>query len=199
VLDLLRDGLKPDLMIFLDGVNEKQGWLQASSCDKRNYEQVSWQYKWLSEICLGGKVPTTIGWKRLTITKIIGDLFHRVNPPRKSLDGVNQLRFVQNQAERYSKTFEFIKKLSNDWQFKVQFFLEPTLWDVWHIQKDMHYEYMRLLYQRIVSMCDEVVDLSATTKLVKENFIEWKHVDSAGTNVLAKQIYDYIIGLDNNG
>jgi lysophospholipase L1-like esterase len=192
LLDLLRLGYVPDVVVFLDGINEKQGWLQASEGHQK-YEEISWQYRCFREAIYEGNVPMTLRWQKKE--GIIGRLRRKLvklrgaNTPKPNHD---PMRFVESQSDSYTKTNKAIRNVASAWGFEVKFFLEPTVWDVWGGAHDLHYDYIKSLYGSVVAGNSHVVDLSNQVLLSAEDFIEWKHLNAHGHEMLAKAIAHYL-------
>lgn len=187
LLDLLRLGYVPDIAIFLDGINEKQGWLQAlegSSC----YEEISWQYRLLQRVLHDGDIPMTLQWRknngvRARLRKLLHEGFdhrkHQVSDPT---------RFAVAQANSYFKTNRAITALAQTWGIETKFFLEPTAWDCAGEPKNSYHRYFKTLYREIVEQNGSVIDLSQGHSLSGEDFIEWKHLNANGVLKLARAI-----------
>jgi hypothetical protein len=192
LLDLLRLGYVPDLAIFLDGINEKQGWIQASE-GRPEYEEVSWQYRCFYEAIYKHNVPMTLRWQRnetkLEKWKTKLDVFRgpKIAKPTQDL-----LRFVEPQCDCYTRTSKAIQNIASAWGFETKFFLEPTVWDVWKGTHDLHFDYIKALYTNVVAKNSHVVDLSKQTRLTPGDFIEWKHLNAHGHMELAKAVAGFL-------
>lgn len=192
LLDLLRLGYVPDLVVFLDGINEKQGWIQASE-GRQKYEEISWQYRCFYETIYKKNMPMTLRWQKKE--NIIGKLKKKLSKLRESdipKFNYDPMRFVESQSDCYTKTNKVIKNIAGAWGFETKFFLEPTVWDVWEGEHDLLYDYIKLLYKSVLTKNNHVVDLSNKIPLSPENFIEWKHLNAHGHIILAKSIAQHI-------
>ena len=94
LLDLIRIGLIPDEVIFLDGINEKQGFIQSVS-DKDNYEFKTNSYDYLF-----GKINKS---KPNKIKRLMNKIFER-----KKIDNSKFLKFTLNQAKEYLLSYQVI-------------------------------------------------------------------------------------------
>lgn len=192
LLDLLRLGYIPDLVIFLDGINEKQGWVQASE-GRQTYEERSWQYKCFFETIFKKNTPMTLKWqKNKSIIKKLKNILSKIHGADFSQSHLDPMRFVDAQSDCYSRTNKAILNIARAWGFETKFFLEPTVWDVWMGEHDLLYDYIKLLYKSVFEKNNHVVDLSNQTSLSSEDFIEWKHLNAHGQMILAKTIIQNI-------
>lgn len=192
LLDLLRLGFVPDLVIFLDGINEKQGWIQASE-GQEEYEEVSWQYRCFHEVIYKNNVPMTLRWQKKE--NLVGKLNNNLDEhddSRFSKPHYDPMRFVESQSDRYTKTNKAIIKIASGWDFEAKFFLEPTVWDVWKGPHDLHYDYLKSLYRNVIARNGHLVDLSNQVQLLPEDFIEWKHLNAQGHMKLAKAVAGHV-------
>lgn len=187
LLDLLRSGYLPDLVIFLDGINEKQGWMQASE-GRETYEEISWKYRCFHEVVYNDNVPMTLSWKKKELFSGLQDELAMPCAPEVKMARNDPLKFVGDQAGAYTKTKLTTQALANAWGFETLFFLEPTVWDVWGGEHDLHFDYIKLLYNNVMGRNEDVTDLSKATTLKPEHFIEWKHLDAQGNARLASAI-----------
>lgn len=182
LVDLLRGGFVPDLAIFLDGVNEKQGWLQAVMGQER-YEEMFYLYPYFREQIERRGIGRWLarcgerfrrGWERRTAGRE-----SRPDP----------LRFVQDQGDSYLRTCTAIRTLAPAWPVDVRLYLQPTLWDVLAPERSLRYEYMKAVYRHITVGSEGLVkDLSVGTRLEPGMFIDWQHCTGPGNRVLAEDI-----------
>jgi len=188
LLDLLRLDYIPDIVIFLDGINEKQGWIQASEGNK-NYEEMSWQYRCFRELIFNNNIPMSLKWekKENIMKRLRKKIVENVHDPNK-LKNQSPLRFIEQQSESYVKSCRAIQKIAAAWNINANFLLEPTVWDVWDGHHDLLYNYLKALYKNIIGKCENVIDISKKTSLGPAHFIEWKHINKEGHRILAEDI-----------
>ena len=186
LLDLIRIGLIPDEVIFLDGINEKQGFIQSAS-NRDNYEFKTNSYDYLI-----GKINKT---KSNKIKRLINKIFKR-----KKIDNSKFLKFTRNQATEYILSYQIIRKICKSYSIKDYFFLQPTLWDVVDKKYDLDDEeikrktYLEKLYKIILSYKNKKIIKLSDNNLSKINsnmFIDWQHLDADGYLELAKIIKNY--------
>jgi hypothetical protein len=181
-VDLLRWGLVPDVAVFLDGINEKQGWLQAIETDRQGLEEVDRHYEYFRRRM--EQAPA----RRLSLRR--GSVDDDVIPPRliEAAGGERgYLRLVPAQRDAYLGARAAIERIAAAWGIETRFFLQPTVWDVWKGEAEPRYEYLKALYRSILAHGEGVVDLSHAS-LEPVMFLDWQHLDGAGNEVVAVEV-----------
>jgi hypothetical protein len=205
LLDLLRNGHRPDCVIFFDGVNQYSGFLQFRE-GYTEYQPVSPQYWNLRDI------HEFYGKKFFEIFLVRVRIFIRNKKPillsmipKKILIKLRQIRdqvaieqvnhvpnsFIEGEADLFLATKEVICRLLASYGIeKVYFFLQPTLYDVFE-KKDPsgRFQYMKELYLSITRKDDSVIDLSkGVDGLLPDDFIDWVHTNAHGNAMIAEAI-----------
>jgi len=204
--DAARHGLRPDVCIFLDGVNQYSGYLQwKSSLDK--YLPISPQYWNLKSIMdsYHGSILKQIVHKRAVGFRVLkSGLVKRIpfaiRRLRRSLTIGNSSevltdktleKFIEGEALLYLSTKDVIERFCKSLGCtKILFMLQPTLFDVQNSDKSTDkYQYLKLLYTAITKRDLDVIDISCEVPgLRPEHFIDWVHTNSDGNAFLAARI-----------
>ncbi len=197
LIDLLRWGYLPDLIIFLDGINEKQGWFQSLNGYK-SYQETSCQYGYFSTLIKEHRPHMTFDWKKQQsfISKIKKFVSKMKESKKRPETPGNPFRFVSEQAQYYIMTKEIIRKLAQGWNIKTKFLLQPVLWDTWKQATDNRHTYLKMLYKDITKGCPEVSDLSEKVSLDPSEFIDWQHLIPSGNKALAEAIAQEVAVFD---
>jgi hypothetical protein len=185
--DLLRINLVPNHVLFIDGINEKQGYIQALSGAPK-YENRSNSFD-----LINGRFQTS---KQTFIDSICSRILGKVQKLDRlaSASSENALRFVKSQSEVYRLSRAFAYRLAKCYGFSTTFVLQPVVWDI--LANDYNYDheemrrwsYLRALYADIIlNDANNVVDLRPQSKnvLTPEMFIDWQHVNGDGNIALA--------------
>jgi lysophospholipase L1-like esterase len=177
LVDVLRWGIVPDVVIVLDGINEKQGYLQAFAGEER-YRETFPQYEYFREK-MEGPGPK----KHPTPADVAADT--RVVDPR-------MLRFVSEQADVYVGANAALRRIAEAWRCELHTFLQPTLWDAWVPQGSRH-AYLKALYAAILERSPEAaVDLCEHAHLEPAMFFDWQHTTADGNRALAEAIAEQL-------
>jgi lysophospholipase L1-like esterase len=205
LMDILRNGHRPDCVIFFDGVNQYSGFLQSRE-GYAEYRPVSPQYWNLRDIhkffsnnmfqIFLVRVRIFIRNKKTFVLSSIPRKFlNRLREIRDQLgaEQVNQIPdiFIEGESELFLATKEVIcRMLASYGIHEVYFFLQPTLYDV--IEKrdpSGRFQYMKELYLSITSKDDSVIDLSKGVEgLLPDDFIDWVHTNAHGNEMIAEAI-----------
>lgn len=194
LIDCLRDEMIPDRVIFLDGVNEKQGYIQARRAEKKysfrsnSFDLIQSRYfNWHKR-----DIPV-ISWIKNKLKMLVWE------PENKSSPHANF--FIDEQVQTFQKSKNMVISLANKYKFKAHFFLQPSLWDVLDashqisVEDSMRKHYLNELYNKILSHgCHLTCDLRKDTKLKPSDFFDWQHLTFSGNQKLAEQINRSFLG-----
>lgn len=170
LVDLLRWDLRPSAVVFLDGINEKQGWLQAGAGDTV-YRETSPHYEAIRQRL--DEQPRRFGLGRRRDAWAYAAEF-------------DPLRLVADQAAVYAGAAAVARRTCEAWSVEARFVLQPTVWDVWRSGTDRRHEYMTALYRSIRARAgDGVVELTRPDGLEPTMFLDWQHLDAAGNEAIA--------------
>ena len=180
-LDHLRDGLVPKTAIFLDGVNENQGFLQSVIENRENYVAEFRQYSGFRDIILNGSFKHRF---RNFFTLANPDVTEERDP----------CRFVREQALFYCRSQNIIVNIGKAYGVRTVFFLQPSVWDFWDDgSEDLRYTYLKSLYNQIMALTkDVVIDISTDVSLAPEYFYDWAHLSAEGNRQLAEMIAERV-------
>ena len=185
LIDLLRKKYNPDLVLFLDGINEKTAWLNKINNLEYNETNLHYNYfKFLdSNFALYYKFKEFI---KFSIKKSIeGGL------PLKS-EGIDPMTYVSELSNSYLNSINFVDKLKDVFKFKFFSFLQPIVYDIIENNPD-RYLHIKGFYNNVkLSRYKNIIDISKSTNLVKENFIDWQHLDGDGNKKIAETIFEKI-------
>lgn len=214
MLDLLRLGHRPNIVIFLDGVNENTGFTiwDSSIPQYVDYDvqffsirEIVFKYRVL-KFRINSLIYSIIGQPILSALyyllkeKIIKNnsffsifSFKVRNFFTNSSIGPN---FICAAAISYTNTRKLIELiLSNFGVEKTLFFLQPTIWNT--PQKPVssaRSEYLKDLYSEISRLNPDVIDISEIcgSLLSEDMFFDWNHQDERGHKIVAKIIEKFI-------
>ena len=179
LIDVLREGMRPDVVIFYDGINEKIAMRQAQRGQPFQTEFV--QYEGFTELV---RLTDIKGRLRDRLLRVLG---RRPPPPASvSLDAARAAGLAQ--AEEYLAAQRLISDLCQGLGIQCLFFLQPTLWDVWDGANKERGIFLKTIYQHINSIGTEVIDLSSKVALRADMFYDICHLDSDGNAAVAKAI-----------
>ena len=86
----------------------------------------------------------------------------------------------------------FVDKLKDVFKFKFFSFLQPIVYDIIENNPD-RYLHIKGFYNNLkLSRYKNIIDISKSTNLVKENFIDWQHLDGDGNKKIAETIFEKI-------
>tara|TARA_B100002052_G_C15880793_1_gene599133 strand:+ start:425 stop:1324 length:900 start_codon:yes stop_codon:yes gene_type:complete len=178
-VDHLRVGLVPEVAVFLDGVNENQGFIQSVEDNSHDYAAEFRQYRGFRDLILNASI------KHRFMRYFLNTASEKHN--NKSSD---PYRFVYEQAQHYHLSRRAIEKIACAFGFRVVFLLQPCVWDVWEDgADDPRYVYLKALYKEILRQPDHgITDISSEVSLVPECFYDWAHINSEGNAALAETI-----------
>lgn len=179
-VDNLRDGLVPRTAIFLDGINENQGFLQAVSEDRTTYRQEFRQFSGFRDLVRNVSLRYRI--KRL-IDNHLSKQTIAANPDAAE-------RFAADQAAYYLASMRAIQKIAAGFGINCVFLLQPSVWDIWgEALDDPRYRYLKALYAHITDGAGgRVLDISKSVPLDLESFVDWAHLDANGNAVLGEYV-----------
>lgn len=184
LVELLRHEIVPTKVIFLDGVNEKQGYRQAHN----GYEKFQEEYH---DWSLFSKL----------FDDLSDDMFRRArryfeqlkSRPLELPSDEKIISFAHDQARSYIQSYKFIIKLADAYNFQPHFFLQPSLLDILPGVAPLRQKYIKEVY-RCITLDESVVsvDLSVEMELESSWFIDWQHIDRHGNEALAKAISKHL-------
>ena len=195
-IDLLRIGLIPDMVVFLDGINEKQGYIQART-GNINYNLQSNSYEMINNAYQGSQNKNLLNRAQ----KYIFNKFDKSKVSEKQ----NLLKFVKNQSVEYVLSVEMIKKISSINNVECLFILQPTVWDTLSHDYLLDNEelnrkaYLKKLYEEIILHDNKIFTLNKNTikKLKPDMFFDWQHLTKDGNKILAKIVKDFLRDVKN--
>lgn len=188
LVDILRYLDQPFTCIFLDGINEKQGFLQYK--DNANSFYIE-QLNYSRLLC--ARMSRSFYPIRHLICRIKQYFSYASNHASPELH-----YYVQKQAETYIRTQNTIQRLVNNQPITCHYFLQPVQFfseDPLTLSQPSveRKNYLLELYGLITSSCPETVDLSTSTSLCDQlEYLDWQHLSPNGNKTLAQAIYSSI-------
>lgn len=214
LVSMLRLGIRPTQIIFLDGVNESSGytkWVRG----QQDYVDYDSNYLSLNGLLQRNELLKSrsflilklfLGELGVKISKIILSksnrrlMWERFKQPRGRHDVIDQVhlsnferdRFVNSAAMSYSKTKQTIEKIAKSFGIKhVYFFLQPTFFDTLSDKSsNPRAEYLNSLYKKICELDSDVIDISRNCGILmaQEMYFDWQHSDGRGNAIIAQEI-----------
>jgi hypothetical protein len=179
-VDHLRGGLVPDLAIFVDGVNENQGFVQAVADGSEDYAEEFRQYRGFRDLILNA-----------SLRHRLKTMFGRGQAAEgEAVAGGDPCRFAAEQAAFYMRSLDAVERIAGAYGVRTRFLLQPAVWNVWPAgANDPRFVYLQALYGEIAARAGgRVTDISAEVPLTPENFYDWAHLDAEGNAHLAATI-----------
>lgn len=214
ILDLLRLGHRPNIVIFYDGVNENTGYTiwDSSIPQYVDYDvqffsirEIVYKYRVL-KLRINSLIYSVIGQP---ILQALYYLLKEKTIKNKSFLSILTFKvrnfytnssiesnFISSAAISYTNTKKLIEIiLSNLGVEKTLFFLQPTIWNT--PQKTVsstRHEYLKDLYNEIARLNPDVIDISEIcgSLLSEDMFFDWQHLDERGHKIVAKIIEKFI-------
>jgi hypothetical protein len=214
LLDLLRLGHRPNIVIFYDGVNENTGYtIWDSSIPKYvdydvqffSIREIVFKYRVL-KFRLNSLIYSIIGQ---SILQTLYFLLKEKQLKNNSFFSIFSLKvrnfftnssiesnFISSAAISYTNTKKLIELiLSNFGVEKTLFFLQPTIWNTpQNPVSSPRREYLKDIYSEISRLNPDVIDISEICgNLLKvDMFFDWNHHDERGHKIVAKIIEKFI-------
>ena len=219
LIELLRLGHRPSIVIFYDGVNENTGY---TIWDRSipHYVDYDTQFFALREIVFRYRALT----KRINslVYFILGQPFLRIVSFFLKEKNLNKRFLFLKVSKKYTQRFfsksdlnpksninsikaaalsytnskllisSILEKLGVE---KTFFFLQPTIWDLHKKESDNErHKYLKKLYEEILLLNPDVIDISEICgTLLEENmFFDWNHLDERGNENVAKVIKNFL-------
>ena len=185
LLDLLRVGLIPDQVTFLDGINEKQGFIQQSKGSNLYQYQIN---------CFD-LINEHFQSKNKFFKNKLARKIHKIFGNFKESPNTDKFIFAEQQSKEFRLSVDIINQLSKTYGFSSNFFLQPTVWDILpdSYNYDSHelarWNYLNEVYLDILSYKSNfVTDLRSESKelLLPDHFMDWQHLNSDGNYALSK-------------
>ena len=102
------------------------------------------------------------------------------------------MTYVSELSNSYLNSINFVDKLKDVFKFKFFSFLQPIVYDIIENNPD-RYLHIKGFYNNVkLSGYENIIDISKSTNLVKENFIDWQHLDGDGNKKIAETIFEKI-------
>lgn len=183
LIDLLRKNFLPDYVIFLDGINEKNGWLNKSR--GLEYSEMNLHYNFFDFLMKKNSYLSQL-------KEAIQFRFKKKINGSLSLKKVNfdPMCFVKELSDSYLQSIQLVIKLSKTFKFQFYSFLQPVVYDIIDENPD-RYLHIKGFYKNVIqNSTGNVFDISKNSNIKKENFLDWQHLDSDGNKALAGAIYD---------
>ena len=213
LIQLLRLGHKPDLVLFLNGVNENSGFNAWDNVNLIEYGETDTNYQSLLNLLeaydfnssrlysfshvlagsFGRRVYTNL--KKGKILRKILNRFELTVNTHQSNNKLNKDKIIQEVAKSYLASQNLILKICEAFQIKGQcFFLEPTIFHTPNFdKKESRAEYLNEVYDYILAADTGVIDLRHVGSLLtKDHFFDWCHSDGSANEKLAGEIWKNI-------
>jgi len=178
-IDHLRAGLIPATVVFLDGVNEGEGFAQAGDGANPAYRETFRQYRGFEDLVKNASLKYRLRtWLRR-------------GAPEASGPSADPMRFVADHAEHYRKTQVLVTRLCGAYGIRPVFLLQPSVWDIWSGGSDPRHAYLKGLYARISEIAGPAtVDISKKCPLSPEMFYDWAHLSAEGNRLLGRCVVE---------
>lgn len=179
-IDVLREGMKPDIAVFLDGINEKIGFRGAQrGQDRFVLEHV--QYEGFAELA-------RLAGFRAYLRRLMRPFGKQPAASENPVDIDMACRWGRLQAQHYLNTRRCLMEICQGIGVRTHFFLQPTIWDTKPEVEPTRAHYLRTLYDAIIDQAPEVHDLSRGIGIEPDMFYDVCHLDAAGYERLARTI-----------
>jgi len=180
-IDVLREGMRPDVAIFYDGINEKIAFRQAErGLDRFLTEHV--QYEGFVDLL---RLTDIRGRLRDRLLGLVG---RRPRPAAATVTETQARDFALAQAGHYLATRKTIADIGAGLGIRCLFFLQPTIWDVWTGEDRIRGSYLRTLYEHICAQEPDVRDISRRCAVQPEMFYDACHLTAVGNEEIARVI-----------
>ena len=217
LVELLRLGHRPDIVIFYDGVNENSGYTMWDPSIP-HYVDYDTQFFAMREILtafrvlkfrlyafiysVAGKrflrfISYVIKEKTLHNHSLLFTFYSKIkkyfNKPSPDFDPDG--KFVNSAALSYTNTKNLIELILDGFGVEKSFyFLQPTLWDLSREKFSSKHRYLKNLYDEITRLNPDVINISDTCGILldEEMFFDWNHLDEKGNRIVAKVIENFI-------
>jgi len=188
LIDALYQGLRPDVAVFYDGVNEKNGFKQAMS-GRKSYRMEHVQYQGFVDMNKAASLRyrLTSFMKNFVKPKDEGSL---ERPDTKTIE-----TFANEQSKSYLNSKNFIRELGQRFNFKTLFLLQPTIYDFWGRENDLRASYLQSLYNTILEQDPNIIDMRSVCSLEPNMFYDMCHLSPEGNASLAKAVHECLIAI----
>jgi hypothetical protein len=214
LVNILRLGFKPDAVIFLDGINEKNGFTayETNNVDEyidfdTNYHNMqiylnSFQFanSRVASILYGifgdlGKNFYLIYGNKQIGNKIKDRIFKRKQKFDYSSTVDKQKYFTKVAAKSYLDSKKMIVRILSEFGINDYFFfLQPCYYDLSNLNEpSARGSYLDDLYTEICYNDNEIINLQYVGNFLNEDcFFNWAHMNGSGNEILSKEIWEII-------
>ena len=202
LVDLLRQGKKPDIVVFYDVFNEESGLMDYLTEDRQSgYVETDYYWKPINKTLVTYRDHTfgVVDWlaKLKGFTHLAQYMRSKLISPRPRIqsndDVVHIQRFAAGRVNTYIKNNEFVNAISPVWKLTPYFVLQPYK-DSQNAQ-GLKAAYGRTLYQGITnSTHGRVLDWSRIFDKEKpsEIYLDSAHLTPKGNELLAEKLFDLL-------
>lgn len=182
--DLLREGLVPDVAVFVDGANEVGTYRQFIRGDAEPSAEFC-QYRAFLDFISAANLKHRL---RTLVPYVLSRIGARQSVAVKAADESALPRFAAAQVTHYLTSKRAIEKLAGAYGVRTLFLLQPSIWHYWDNHDDTRFRYIDMVYGGIRDQDGDVVDISADCRLVPEMFFDTFHLTGEGYGRLAERI-----------
>jgi hypothetical protein len=214
LLDLLRLGHRPNIVIFYDGVNENTGYTNWDpsipyyvdyDVQFFSIREIVFKYRVL-KFRINSFIYSIIGKSILQALYFLlkektiknNSFFSLVSSKIKNSSANSKIesKYINSTALSYTNTKKLIESILSSFGVeKTLFFLQPSIWDTPQepVSSSRH-KYLKDLYEELYKLNPDVIDISEICgKLLSiDMFFDWNHTDERGHKIVAKVIEKFI-------
>lgn len=187
LIDILRFFQDSCTCIFLDGVNEKQGFLQYLEPSLSRYNE---------QLNYAETMIRLVRERVNPVRSLISKTTKLLRPQRKVYSYPELDNYITGQAQTYLRTQALITRILDCLRSKHYFFLQPAEILAPSYTPDSVYTahrcyYMRNMYNRILTSSSSCIDLSTDPSLsakLASQYLDWQHLTPYGNELLSQAI-----------